>query len=141
MNGVNKALLIGRLGQKPEVRYTQGGQAVCNFTMATTETWGSGEERKERTEWHRIVIWGRRGEIAAEYLDKGRLVYIEGRIQTRKWQDKDGNNRYTTEIVARDFQFLEPKNATSGGGGSAFPPPPGDDDYVPDPMDDDDIPF
>ena len=108
MAGINKAIIVGRLGKDPEVRYTQDGRAITNFTVATSEEWRdktSGEKR-ERTEWHRIVAFAKLGEICGQYLAKGRQVYIEGRIQTRDWEDKDGNKRYTTEIVASDVQFL-----------------------------------
>ncbi len=108
MAGINKVILIGRLGQDPEVRYTPDGTAVANFSIATSDEWkdkNTGEKR-ERTEWHRIVAWRKLGEICGEYLSKGRQVYIEGRIQTRSWDDKDGNKRYTTEIIASDVQFL-----------------------------------
>jgi len=107
MAGVNKVILIGNLGRDPELRYTQSGQAVVNFTLATSENWtDKSGEKVERTEWHRIVVWGRVGELCAQYLSKGRTVYIEGRIQTREWEDKDGNKRYTTEINAQTVQFL-----------------------------------
>jgi single-strand DNA-binding protein len=108
MAGVNKVLLIGNLGRDPEVRYTTGGAAVANFTLATTERWNDAAsgERKEKTEWHRIVVWGKQAEIAGEYLRKGRQVYIEGSLQTRDWTDRDGNKRYTTEIRAQRFQML-----------------------------------
>ena len=105
MAGINKVILIGNLGNDPEVRYTPSGDAVANFSIATSEEWkdkNSGE-KKERTEWHRIVAWRRLGEICGEYLSKGSKVYIEGRLQTRKWEDRDGNSRYTTEIVAREM--------------------------------------
>lgn len=110
--GVNKVILVGNLGRDPEVRYTAGGAAVANLRIATSEQWRDKQtgERKENTEWHSVVLFGKLGEIAGEYLKKGRTVYIEGRLQTRKWQDKDGNDRYTTEIVASDMQML-------GGGG------------------------
>jgi single-strand DNA-binding protein len=139
---LNKVMLIGRLGVDPELRYTQGGQAVCSFRMATTERYKSGEEWQERTEWHRIVVWGRQGENAAEYLAKGREVFIEGRLQTRKWQDKSGADRYTTEIVATNVQFLG-GGKRDGQGGSDYPPPPGDNDFANSPAiaEDDDIPF
>lgn len=113
--GVNKVILIGNLGRDPEVRYSPNGQAIANVTIATSESWkdkNSGE-KQERTEWHRVVFFGRLAEIAGEYLKKGAQVYIEGRLQTRKWQDKDGQDRYTTEIVALDMQMLGPR---SGGG-------------------------
>jgi single-strand DNA-binding protein len=108
MAGINKAILIGRLGRDPEVRYTPDGTAVANFSIATSEEWKDRDtgEKRERTEWHRIVAFRRLGEICGEYLSKGRQVYIEGRIQTREWEDKDGNKRYTTEIVASQMQML-----------------------------------
>ena len=116
MAGINKAILIGRLGSDPEVRYTPSGVAVANFNIATSEEWKDKDsgEKKERTEWHRIVAWSKLGEICGEYLSKGRQVYIEGRIQTRSWEDRDGNKRYTTEIVAADVQFLGGRDAGSG---------------------------
>ncbi len=108
MASVNKVLLIGNLGRDPEVRYTTGGSAVANFTMATTDHWNDSTtgEKKERTEWHRIVVWGKQAEIAGEYLRKGRQVYVEGSLQTREWTDRDGNKRYTTEVKAQRFQML-----------------------------------
>jgi single-strand DNA-binding protein len=115
--GINKVILIGNLGADPEVRHTQGGNAVANLSLATSETWRdktTGETR-ENTEWHRVVMFGRLGEIAGEYLKKGSKVYIEGRLQTRKWQDRDGNDRYTTEIVGNEMQMLDGR-----GGGSGF---------------------
>lgn len=116
MAGVNKAILVGNLGRDPELRYTQNGQAVVNFTLATSENWtDKSGERVERTEWHRIVVWGKTGEMCAQYLSKGRTVYVEGRIQTREWEDKDGNKRYTTEINAQTVNFIGPR--TGGGGG------------------------
>ena len=114
--GVNKAILIGNLGRDPEVRYSPGGSAVTKISIATTEAWKDREsgEQKEKTEWHRVVFFGRLAEIASEYLKKGSQVYVEGRIQTNKWQDKDGNDRYTTEIVANNMQML----GSRGGGGA-----------------------
>ena len=117
MAGINKVILIGRLGSDPEVRYTPSGVAVANFNIATSEEWkdkDSGEKR-ERTEWHRIVVWRRLGEICGEYLSKGRQVYVEGRLQTRDWEDRDGNKRYTTEIVATDVQFLGTRDNSESG--------------------------
>ena len=117
MAGINKVILIGRLGSDPEVRYTPSGVAVANFNIATSEEWkdkDSGEKR-ERTEWHRIVAWRRLGEICGEYLSKGKQVYIEGRLQTRDWEDRDGNKRYTTEIVASDVQFLGARDSSDSG--------------------------
>lgn len=108
---VNKVILIGNLGADPEVRYAQNGTAVANFRIATTETWKKEGEREEQTEWHRIVTFGRLAEICGEYLSKGSKVYIEGRIQTRKWEDRDGNTRYTTEVVAREMKMLSPRGA------------------------------
>jgi single stranded DNA-binding protein (ssb) len=104
---VNKVILIGNLGSDPEVRYTPSGAAVCNFNIATNESWNSKEGKKEeRTEWHKIVVWAKLAELCGEYLSKGRTVYVEGRLQTREWNDKDGNKRYTTEVVAQSIQFL-----------------------------------
>jgi len=107
MAGVNKVILIGRLGADPEVRYTNTGTAVANFSLATSANWVNKEgQREERTEWHRVVAFGRLGEISGEYLSKGKQVYIEGRLQTRSWEDKEGNRRKTTEIVAQQLQML-----------------------------------
>jgi single-strand DNA-binding protein len=108
MAGVNKVILVGNLGRDPEVRYTQSGTPVANFTMATTERWNdpTSGERKEKTEWHRIVVWGKQAEIAGEYLRKGRQVYVEGSLQTREWTDREGNTRQTTEVRAQRFQML-----------------------------------
>jgi single-strand DNA-binding protein len=116
--GINKVILIGNLGQDPETRTTPGGTTVTNIRIATSESWtdkASGE-KKEQTEWHTVVMWNRLGEIAAEYLRKGSQVYIEGRLQTRKWQDKTGNDRYSTEVVASEMQML---GGRAGGGGGA----------------------
>ena len=115
--GVNKVILIGNLGADPETRYTSGGAAVTNVRLATTDQWRDKQsgEQQERTEWHRVVMFGRLAEIAAEYLRKGSQCYIEGRIQTRKWQGQDGQDRYTTEIVASDMQML---GGRGGGAGS-----------------------
>ena len=120
MAGVNKAILIGNLGRDPELRYTQSGQAVASFTLATSESWtDKSGERKERTEWHRISAWGKVGELCAQYLSKGRTVYVEGRIQTRDWEDKEGNKRQTTEINAQTVQFLGGPRSEGGGSGPA----------------------
>ena len=117
MAGVNKAILVGNLGRDPELRTTPNGQSVVNFTLATSETWtDKSGERVERTEWHRIVVWGKQAEMCNQYLSKGRTVYIEGRIQTREWEDKDGNKRYTTEINANTVNFIGPR--PSGGSDS-----------------------
>ena len=109
--GVNKAILIGNLGQAPEVRYTPSGAAVCNLSLATTGTWKKRDtgERQEETEWHRLVFFGRLAEIVGEYLHKGSQIYVEGRLQTRKWADKNGTDRYTTEIIVSDMQILGSK--------------------------------
>lgn len=123
--GVNKVILIGNLGRDPEVRYSPNGQAIATVTLATSESWkdkNSGE-KQERTEWHRVVFFGRLAEIAGEYLKKGRSVYVEGRLKTRKWQDKDGVEKYTTEIIADQMQMLGGREGggEEGGGGSARP--------------------
>jgi single-strand DNA-binding protein len=115
MLGVNKVILIGHLGRDPELRYTPGGQPTASFTLATSERWNDKNgQRQERTEWHSIVAWGKLAELANQYLKKGRPVYIEGRINTRSWDDRDGNKKYKTEIVANTIQFLG-----SGGGGAS----------------------
>jgi single-strand DNA-binding protein len=128
MAGVNKAILIGNLGRDPELRYTQNGQAVVNFTLATSESWNdkSSGEKVERTEWHRIVVWGKVGELCAQYLTKGRSVYVEGRIQTREWEDKEGQKRRTTEINAQSVKFLGTgaRGAGSGEAGDGAGPEP-----------------
>ncbi|OGR05992.1 MAG: single-stranded DNA-binding protein, partial [Deltaproteobacteria bacterium RIFOXYD12_FULL_50_9] len=112
---VNKVILIGNLGKTPEVRYSQSGTAIASFNVATTETWKDAKgDKQELTEWHRIVAFGRLGEICGEYLDKGSKVFIEGKLQTRKWDDKDGTTRYTTEIVAREMKMLSPRNGNGG---------------------------
>ena len=120
MAGVNKVILIGNLGRDPELRYTPKGRAVANFTLATSENWTTGDgQREERTEWHRIVVWGKTAENCAQYLAKGRTVYVEGRIQSNEWEDKEGQKRKTTEIVAQTVQFLGgPRGAGGGGAGS-----------------------
>lgn len=108
MSGVNKVILVGRLGNDPEIRYTQQGVAVTNFNIATSENWvDKAGAKQERTEWHRIVVWGKMAETCSQYLAKGRQVFVEGRLQTRQWEDKDGGKRYTTEIVAATVQFLD----------------------------------
>lgn len=116
--GVNKVILIGNIGADPELRYTPNGSAVSNFNIATNESWtDSSGERQERTEWHRIVVWGRLAEICNQYLRKGSKVYIEGRLQTRSWEGQDGQKRYTTEVVARDMQMLSGRDDPDAGGG------------------------
>ena len=149
--GVNKAIIVGNLGRDPEVRYTANGSAVANVTVATSESWKDKQsgERQERTEWHRVVFFGRLAEIAEEYLKKGSQFYIEGSIRTQKWQDKEsGQDRYTTEIVARDMQMLGARggeasgasgddysgaasSATAGSGGGASGRDPDLDDDIP----------
>ena len=152
--GINKVILVGNLGADPETRYMPSGSAVTNLSVATSETWKDKQtgEPKERTEWHKVVMFDRLAEIAAEYLRKGSQVYIEGKLQTRKWQDRDGNDRWTTEIRADEMQMLGGRGGGSfgggqQGGGSSFgggkqgggsaPPQPGPDDGG----FDDDIPF
>lgn len=140
MAGVNKVILVGRLGADPEVRYTPSGVAVANFNMATSEEWKDKNtgEKKEQTEWHRIVAWRRLGEICGEYLKKGRQVYIEGSLQTRSWEDKEGNKRYTTEVIAYKMQMLgspDDRGGSSPSSPSDFPPEP------PEHLPEDDIPF
>ncbi len=116
--GVNKVILIGNLGADPEVRYTQNGTAAANLRLATSEEWKDKQtdEKQERTEWHRITMFGRLGEIAGEYLKKGSKVYIEGKLQTRKWQAQDGSDRYSTEVIANEMQMLDSRGGDSGGG-------------------------
>ena len=156
--GVNKVILVGNLGADPEIRYGASGGAITNIRLATNESWTDRQtnERRERTEWHRVVLFSRLAEVAEQYLRKGSQVYVEGRIQTRKWQGQDGQDRYTTEIVANDLQMLGGRGGGDGddwgrGGGSPAPspggPPPSRDagtrppPAVSDPDVDDDIPF
>jgi len=138
MASVNKVILVGNLGAEPELRYTPGGKAVATFSLATHEQWtGKEGEKEERTEWHKIVAWARLGEICGEYLHKGSQVYIEGRLQTRNWEDRDGNKRYTTEIVAQTMQMLgSPSKA-----GTAKSPEERYPSEEPVSIPDDDIPF
>ena len=161
--GINKVIIVGNVGQDPETRYMPSGSAVTNFTVATNESWKDKQtgEQKDRTEWHRVAMFNRLAEIAAEYLRKGSQVYIEGKLRTRKWQGQDGQDRYTTEIIADEMQMLGGRGGGAGGGGSfgggggqqgggqqgggqqgggqqgggSAPPQPGPDDF------DDDIPF
>jgi single-strand DNA-binding protein len=124
MASVNKVILVGNLGADPELRYTSSGTPVASFSVATREQWtNKGGEREEKTEWHKIVAWARLGEICGEYLHKGKQVYIEGRLQTRSWEDREGNKRYTTEIVAQTMQMLGPagKEGRVESKGEAFP--------------------
>ncbi|WDN91043.1 single-strand DNA-binding protein (plasmid) [Desulfosarcina sp. BuS5] len=130
---LNKVMLIGNLGQDPETRYTQDGRAVSNFSLATNMKWKNKEgDQQEQVEWHRIVVFGNLAEICEKYLKKGKQVYIEGRIQTRKWQDDDGNNRYTTEVVANQMKML---------GNNGKSEPAANEIQSPDIPPDDDIPF
>ena len=152
--GINKVILVGNLGADPETRYMPSGSAVTNLSVATSESWKDKQtgEQNERTEWHKVVMFDRLAEVAAEYLRKGSQVYIEGKLQTRKWQDRDGNDRWTTEIRASEMQMLGGRGGGGGGsfgggqqgggqqgggqqGGGSAPPQPGPDDF------DDDIPF
>lgn len=113
---VNKVILIGRLGQNPEARYTPSGAAVANFSLATNESWtDKSGQKQERTEWHRIVVWGKLAEICQEHLGKGSQVFIEGKLQTRSWQDQDGQTKYTTEVLAQTIQFLDRKGNQRNG--------------------------
>ncbi|HEU4600721.1 MAG TPA: single-stranded DNA-binding protein [Steroidobacteraceae bacterium] len=151
--GINKVILVGNLGADPDTRYMPSGKAVTNIRIATSDSWKDKQtgDTQERTEWHSVVLFDKLGEIAAEYLRKGSQVYIEGSLRTRKWQDKEGKDRYTTEIVARDMQMLGGRGGAAGGGGSAgggesraprsapmedrAPAPAGEEEF------DDDIPF
>jgi len=119
MASVNKVILIGNLGRDPEVRYAPSGSAICNVTIATSRQWKdkTSGEKQEETEWHRVVFYDRLAEIAGEYLKKGRSVYVEGRLKTRKWQDKEGQDRYTTEVIAQEMQLLGSREGMGGGGG------------------------
>ena len=115
--GINKVILVGNLGKDPDTRYMPSGKAVTNFSIATSESWTDKQsgDKQERTEWHNVVLFDKLGEIAAEYLRKGSQVYIEGSLRTRKWQDKEGKDRYTTEIVGRDMQMLGSRGGAAGG--------------------------
>ncbi len=143
MAGINKVIIIGRLGNDPEVRYTPSGAAVAKFSVATSEEWKDKNtgEKKERTEWHRITAWGKLGEICGEYLAKGRQVYVEGRLQTSSYDDKDGVKRYSTEIVASDVQFLGSKESGGGRSSTSAPPRESFGGQGGPPPADDDIPF
>jgi single-strand DNA-binding protein len=128
---VNKVILIGRLGKDPEVRFSPNGQAVAKFTIATTEKWRDQQgQMQERTEWHNIVVWGKQAESCGQYLAKGRQVFIEGRIQSRSYDDKDGNKRYITEIVAQGVKFLGGGSGGGGGTGEQAEEPAEQDDLV-----------
>ena len=121
--GINKVILIGNLGNDPDVRYTSGGSPIANVSVATSESWRDKEtgDMQERTEWHRVVFFSRLAEIVSEYLRKGSKIYVEGRLQTRKWQDRDGNDRYTTEVVANEMQMLDSKGASGEFAGTSAP--------------------
>jgi single-strand DNA-binding protein len=141
---VNKVILVGRLGRDPETRYTSGGQAVCNFTMATDESYRDrAGERQKRTEWHRIVLWAKLAEISQQYLKKGMLVYIEGRIQTRQWDDREGNKRTTTEIVGNVMRMLTPRGEVPAAAAEPEPTAGGavDESQAGPEISDEDIPF
>ena len=148
---VNKVILVGRLGRDPETRYTGAGQAVCNFSLATDESFKDRSgERQKRTEWHKIVVWGKQAEIAQQYLKKGAQIYLEGRIQSREWNDKEGQKRTSFEIVATNFRMLGSRSESVGGASHASAPagnheadspaPPADDQSGPE-VTDEDIPF
>ena len=149
--GINKVILIGNLGNDPDIRYTASGAAVANISLATAETWRDKDsgEQQERTEWHRVVFFGRLAEIVGEYLRKGSQIYVEGRLQTRKWQDKEGNDRYTTEIVANEMQMLGGRSGGSANYESAPQAASSNSQKAPEPVSsgsssddfDDDIPF
>jgi single-strand DNA-binding protein len=152
MGSVNKVILVGNLGRDAELRYTPGGAAVATINMATTEVWNDkGGQRQEKTEWHRVVLWGKTAESLTEYLTKGKQVYVEGRLQTRQWDDKDGNKRYTTEIRGDRIVLLGGGGGGRGGGGMSRGAAPGDESMgghggapapdVSEPITDDDIPF
>jgi single-strand DNA-binding protein len=139
---VNKAVLIGRLGKDPEVRYTPDGMMVTNFNLATDEQWKDKNGQKvQKTEWHRIVTFGKLAEICGNYLSKGKLVFVEGRIQTRSWEDKEGNKRYTTEIVAANMQMLDSKGQSKGQGQETTAEDRFPSDASPDVIPEDDVPF
>ncbi|HMQ10263.1 MAG TPA: single-stranded DNA-binding protein [Oligoflexia bacterium] len=143
---VNKVILIGRLGADPEVKYTQTGAAVANLSVATNEYWKNKDgQKEEKTEWHRVVLWSKLAELASQYLSKGKQVYIEGRLQTRSWEDQNGQKRYTTEIVGNTMQFLSPVAEGGMQSSTQLPPdlpPPSDMPMGANPNDvEDDIPF
>ena len=144
---VNKVILIGRLGKDPELKYTQGGRAVANFSLATDRSWKGQDGQKVRdTTWHNIVVWGKRAEVVKEYLTKGQQIYIEGRIDNRSYDDKEGNKKYISEVVLEDFAFLGSKGDSPGGAGGYSAPSGGRPDSSPPPpsgeaSDDDDLPF
>lgn len=137
--GVNKVILIGNLGSDPELKYTPEGVPVVNFSLATSESWNNREgTRQERTEWHRIVMWRKLAEIAGKYLRKGSKIYVEGKLQTRSWDDQNGQKRYTTEVVANEMQMLDARGEGGGPPAAESGAPP---DYPPPDKQDDDLPF
>lgn len=132
MSTVNKLIIVGRLGKDPELRYTQGGKAVCNLSVATSESWKDKDgNQQEETEWHRVTVWGATAENCEKYLSKGRQVYVEGRIKTNKWKDDEGNDRYSTEVVASNVTFLSGGSNSGGGTNASDPAPVADDDDIP----------
>jgi len=146
MGSVNKVILVGNLGRDAELRYTPGGAAVATLNLATTEVWNDKQgQRQEKTEWHRIVLWGKQAETLQEYLVKGKQIYVEGRLQTRQWDDKDGNKRYTTEVKADRITLLGGGGGGRGGASMDRPAashaPAGGEEPPADPITDDDIPF
>jgi len=147
MGSVNKVILVGNLGRDAELRYTPGGAAVATLNLATTEVWNDKQgQRQEKTEWHRVVLWGKQAETLQEYLVKGKQIYVEGRLQTRQWDDKDGNKRYTTEIKADRITLLGGGGGARGGasmdrGGASASQAGGSDEPSMEPITDDDIPF
>ncbi len=142
--GINKVILIGNLGSDPEVKYTPSGVPVANFSLATSETWNDKSgERQERTEWHRLVLWRKLAEIAGQYLKKGSKIYVDGKLQTRSWDDQNGQKRYATEIVVNDMQMLDGRGE-AGGRVGPDPGPGASDEFVPPQIDNeegDDLPF
>jgi single-strand DNA-binding protein len=142
MGSVNKVILVGNLGRDAELRYTPGGAAVATLNLATTEVWNDrNNQRQEKTEWHRVILWGKQAESLQEYLTKGKQIYVEGRLQTRQWDDKDGNKRYTTEIKADRITLLGGGSRGAGGGSMDRGGPSGHDEPPMDPITEDDIPF
>jgi len=147
MASLNRVLIIGNLGSNPEVRSIAGGQTVASFSVATNEVWNDKQgQKQERTEWHKVVVWGRQAEFCGQYLQKGSTVFVEGRIQTRSWDDKEGQKRYTTEIVATTVQAIGGRGGSSDGGGQAYQDSPvvepvGMPVTTPNAISDDDVPF
>ena len=143
MGSVNKVILVGNLGRDAELRYTPGGAPVATLSLATTEVWNdkTSGQKQEKTEWHRVVLWGKSAEALSEYLTKGKQIYVEGRLQTRSWEGQDGQKRRTTEVVANDVQFLDTRAAGGGMGAEEMPPPPDDPGASVRDVDPDDIPF